>query len=43
MGAAFDFIDQCGGSRRIRDYCHTLAIEGGQLAAEILGTDILGI
>lgn len=28
VGAAFDFINQCGGSRRIRDYCHMLAVEG---------------
>lgn len=43
VSAAFEFIDQCGGSQRIRDYCRDLAIRGGQAAAEILGTEILGI
>lgn len=41
--AAFEFIDQCGGPRRIRDYCRNLAVKGGQAVADILGTEILGI
>jgi hypothetical protein len=41
--AAFEFIDQCGGSQRIREYCRDLAVQGGQAAAEILGTSVLGI
>ncbi len=31
----------CGGEERIREYCHTLAREGGARVAEILGTEVL--
>ncbi|KAI9849742.1 MAG: hypothetical protein M1838_006278 [Thelocarpon superellum] len=33
--------DICGGEDRIREYCIRLAKEGGDLAADILGTDVL--
>jgi len=39
--AAFHFIQDCGGADRIREYCHSLAVEGGRLAADILGTKVL--
>jgi selenocysteine lyase/cysteine desulfurase len=39
--AAFEFISRCGGADKIRQYCHTLAREGGKKAAEILGTEVL--
>lgn len=39
--AAFEFIERCGGAQKIRDYCHGLAVEGGNRAAEILGTEVL--
>ncbi|KAH8811085.1 pyridoxal phosphate-dependent transferase [Xylogone sp. PMI_703] len=31
----------CGGEENIRNYCHNLAVQGGQKVAEILGTKIL--
>jgi len=40
--AALDFREQvCGGEKRITDYCHQLALEGGKLAASILGTETM--
>ncbi len=33
--------DVCGGEARIRDYCHTLARDGGARVAEMLGTEVL--
>ncbi|GAA5910560.1 hypothetical protein JCM8208_007642 [Rhodotorula glutinis] len=40
--AALDFRrDVLGGEQRIYDYCHALALEGGQLVAEMLGTEVL--
>lgn len=31
----------CGGEEAIQHYCHRLAIDGGQLVARILGTEIM--
>ncbi|TNY20098.1 pyridoxal phosphate-dependent transferase [Rhodotorula diobovata] len=40
--AALDFRrDVLGGEERIYDYCHSLALEGGELVAQILGTEVL--
>ncbi len=39
--AAFDFWHSLGGFERTLDYIHTLARDGGQLVADILGTGIL--
>jgi selenocysteine lyase/cysteine desulfurase len=39
--AAFQFIERCGGADEIRKYCHTLAVEGGEAAANILRTEVL--
>jgi hercynylcysteine S-oxide lyase len=39
---AWEFIEWCGGADRIREYCHRLAVRGGDRAAEILGTEVLG-
>ena len=39
--AAFQFIHDCGGAEKIREYCHGLAVDGGNLAAEIFGTEVL--
>ncbi|KAH0581811.1 hypothetical protein H2248_011491 [Termitomyces sp. 'cryptogamus'] len=39
--AALDFRLKIGGEKRIIDYCHTLAIEGGKCVAEILGTEVM--
>ncbi|KAG5350876.1 hypothetical protein C0989_008934 [Termitomyces sp. Mn162] len=36
-----DFWIGIGGEKRIIDYCHTLAIEGGKCVAEILGTEVM--
>jgi selenocysteine lyase/cysteine desulfurase len=41
VSAAFEFIERCGGAEKIREYCHSLAIEGGQIVAEILETEVL--
>jgi selenocysteine lyase/cysteine desulfurase len=41
VSAAFEFIERCGGAQKIRDYCHGLAVEGGNRAAAILGTEVL--
>ncbi|KNZ74473.1 hypothetical protein J132_06822 [Termitomyces sp. J132] len=38
---ALDFRLKIGGEKRIIDYCHTLAIEGGKCVAEILGTEVM--
>ncbi|KPV73185.1 uncharacterized protein RHOBADRAFT_29370 [Rhodotorula graminis WP1] len=40
--AALDFRrDVLGGEQRIYDYCHALALEGGALVADVLGTKVL--
>jgi hercynylcysteine S-oxide lyase len=41
VDTAFQFIEQCGGAEKIREYCHALALNGGRRAAEIFGTEIL--
>ncbi|OBZ84790.1 hypothetical protein A0J61_07158 [Choanephora cucurbitarum] len=39
--AALAFRKSIGGEKAIMDYCHDLAVSGGQLAATILGTEVL--
>lgn len=40
--AALDFRrDVLGGEERITEYCHKLAIEGGELFARVLGTETM--
>ena len=41
VDTAFQFIEKCGGAEKIREYCHELAVDGGNRVAEILGTEIL--
>ena len=41
VDTAFEFIEQCGGGEKIREYCHELAVKGGDRAAEILETEVL--
>ncbi|KZP01385.1 PLP-dependent transferase [Calocera viscosa TUFC12733] len=41
IGPALDFLASLGGEVRINAYCHTLALQGGALVAEILGTSLL--
>lgn len=41
IDAALDFRLYCGGEERIRKYCHELAIQGGAVVAEILGTEVM--
>ncbi|KAI8344093.1 pyridoxal phosphate-dependent transferase [Chlamydoabsidia padenii] len=38
---ALEYRQTLGGEEKIQSYCHQLAVEGGQLAAEILGTDVM--
>lgn len=39
--AALDFRKSIGGEERITEYCHNLAVEGGELIAKILGTEVM--
>ncbi|RUS12537.1 pyridoxal phosphate-dependent transferase [Endogone sp. FLAS-F59071] len=39
--AALDFRASIGGESHIQTYCHDLALEGGQLAAKIWGTEMM--
>lgn len=39
--AALDFRQACGGEAAINKYCHTLAVEGGELVAQLLGTAVM--
>lgn len=39
--AALEFRKRCGGEARINDYCHQLAVKGGQVIASILGTEVM--
>lgn len=41
VDTSFEFIEQCGGGAKIREYCHELAVEGGDCVAKILGTEVL--
>lgn len=36
-----EFRESIGGEGRIRDYIHSLAVEGGKRMAEILGTEMM--
>jgi hypothetical protein len=39
--AALDFREWLGGEKKINDYCHSLALSGGRLLSELLGTSLL--
>ncbi|KAI8619593.1 pyridoxal phosphate-dependent transferase [Chytriomyces sp. MP71] len=39
--AAIDFRKWIGGEEAIRDYCHRLAVRGGHIVADILGTSVM--
>ncbi|TFK37412.1 pyridoxal phosphate-dependent transferase [Crucibulum laeve] len=39
--AALDFRNWLGGEEKINNYCHSLALEGGQRLAKILGTRVI--
>lgn len=39
--AALEFRESLGGEEAIQAYCNKLARDGGKLAAEILGTEVL--
>lgn len=41
VDAALDFRVACGGEERITAYCHDLAVRGGELVANILGTSVM--
>ncbi|KAM7215357.1 Pyridoxal phosphate-dependent transferase [Rhypophila decipiens] len=42
--AALEFREKvCGGEETIRDYCFRLAYQGGNRAAEILGTEVMDV
>ncbi|KZT60600.1 PLP-dependent transferase [Calocera cornea HHB12733] len=41
MAFALDFRKTLGGEERINEYCHNLALEGGQRVASLLGTEVL--
>ncbi|RUS33251.1 pyridoxal phosphate-dependent transferase [Jimgerdemannia flammicorona] len=38
---ALDFRTTLGGESRIQSYCHTLAVQGGQLVARLWGTSVM--
>jgi len=38
---ALDFRIAIGGEKKIMDYCHFLALTGGRVMAEVLGTEML--
>ncbi|KAF8908098.1 pyridoxal phosphate-dependent transferase [Gymnopilus junonius] len=38
---AIAFRRRLGGEKKINDYCHSLAVEGGRLVAKILGTKVM--
>lgn len=38
---ALKFREWLGGEEKINEYCHDLAIKGGQRLAELLGTDLM--
>ncbi|CAO3610736.1 unnamed protein product [Mucor hiemalis] len=41
VGAALQYRESIGGEAAIREYCHEIAVKGGQLVAEMFGTQIL--
>jgi hercynylcysteine S-oxide lyase len=41
VSAAFVYRSWLGGEKKINDYCHQLAIEGGKKLAEVLGTEVM--
>ncbi|KAE8204042.1 hypothetical protein CF328_g1308 [Tilletia controversa] len=43
VDTALDFRQKLGGERRIMAYTHWVALRGGQLAAKILGTEMLEV
>ncbi len=38
---ALDFRQWLGGEQKINDYCHSLALSGGKLLSQLLGTPLL--
>lgn len=38
---AIKFREWLGGERKINEYCHDLAVKGGRIVAEILGTQVM--
>jgi len=40
--SALDFRKQIGGEKRIQEYCHNLAVQGGKPIASILNTQVMG-
>ncbi|KAI8093111.1 pyridoxal phosphate-dependent transferase [Halteromyces radiatus] len=38
---ALDFRETLGGEEKIQQYCHQLAVDGGRLVSEILGTNVM--
>ncbi|THH15703.1 hypothetical protein EW146_g4814 [Bondarzewia mesenterica] len=41
VNSALDFREWLGGEKKINDYCHALALEGGKRLAEVMGTQVL--
>jgi len=41
IGVALDFREWLGGEKKINEYCHNLAREGGKILAKILGTEVI--
>ncbi|PVF97291.1 PLP-dependent transferase [Serendipita vermifera] len=41
VNAALDFREKIGGEKRIQDYCHRVARDGGKRMAQILGTKLM--
>ncbi|KAI9255202.1 pyridoxal phosphate-dependent transferase [Phascolomyces articulosus] len=41
VGPAIEYRKSLGGEDAIREYCHNLAVEGGNLVAERLGTQVM--
>lgn len=41
MYTALAYRESVGGENAIQEYCHNLAVQGGALVAEILGTSVL--
>jgi hercynylcysteine S-oxide lyase len=40
--AAIEFRHWLGGEEKINEYCHDLAMKGGEKLAEVLGTKVMG-